>query len=398
MAIPVKFFRSTDVGAPTLNGTAGSLISVLDACLINGYNAVTVQGITRVGQVATVTFAVNHNIPNDGLTPVVLSGFNQAEYNGEFMPTNMTATTFDITVTGTPATPATGTGTCKVAPAGWTKAFSGTNVAAYRSSALDATRMFMRVNDNNPNNDSNRSSLIVGYENMTDVNTGTGPFPTVAQMANGLFLNKSTVGDSSSRKWYLIADDREILFFYGTRADYPNLYRHFHFGDFASELASDPFGCLIYGDSGVGYDGQTNVGNSTYVQNHAGYTLAQHYIARSYTQVGTSVLGCKFTMNPNNAAGWFGNGSSGVTPYPAKGNNQMYVFPVYVSENSQNLPIRGQIKGLYNPGHAGWPLGHGGTYSNLSALPGRTLFAISSTVANDPGVGEIHVDITGPWR
>jgi hypothetical protein len=32
-----RVYRSTDSGAPTLNGISGSLLSVLDACLVNGY-------------------------------------------------------------------------------------------------------------------------------------------------------------------------------------------------------------------------------------------------------------------------------------------------------------------------------------------------------------------------
>ena len=34
----VTLYRSTDTGAPTLSGTAGSLVALLDAILVNGYN------------------------------------------------------------------------------------------------------------------------------------------------------------------------------------------------------------------------------------------------------------------------------------------------------------------------------------------------------------------------
>jgi len=60
MTVPVKYFRSDDTGAPTLTGQAGSLISLLDACLINGYNTKTPSGIIRSGSTATVTFATAH--------------------------------------------------------------------------------------------------------------------------------------------------------------------------------------------------------------------------------------------------------------------------------------------------------------------------------------------------
>ncbi|MFA7239366.1 MAG: hypothetical protein WC091_04580 [Sulfuricellaceae bacterium] len=37
----VKLYQSTDTGAPVLSGVAGTLINLLDACLINGYGAQT---------------------------------------------------------------------------------------------------------------------------------------------------------------------------------------------------------------------------------------------------------------------------------------------------------------------------------------------------------------------
>lgn len=66
-----------------------------------------VTGITRVGQTATAVAAVAHGLANGDL--VVVSGANQAEYNGTFVIENITTTDFDYTVSGSPTTPATGT-------------------------------------------------------------------------------------------------------------------------------------------------------------------------------------------------------------------------------------------------------------------------------------------------
>lgn len=43
----VKVYYSTDASAPTLNGTAGSLINLLDAVLVNGYGSKTSLGWTK---------------------------------------------------------------------------------------------------------------------------------------------------------------------------------------------------------------------------------------------------------------------------------------------------------------------------------------------------------------
>jgi hypothetical protein len=40
----VKVFKSTDASAPVLTGLAGSLVGVLDACLVNGYGAISSVG------------------------------------------------------------------------------------------------------------------------------------------------------------------------------------------------------------------------------------------------------------------------------------------------------------------------------------------------------------------
>ena len=43
----VRVYYSTDAGAPTLSGTAGAMITVLDACLVNGYGAKSGAGWTK---------------------------------------------------------------------------------------------------------------------------------------------------------------------------------------------------------------------------------------------------------------------------------------------------------------------------------------------------------------
>src|SRR5574337_1914064 len=98
----VNVYRSSDASAPVLTGQAGSLITVLDACLISGYGS--------------------------------------------------------------------------KSPAGWAKPYSGTNLAAYR--AATGNRFYFRVDDSGT-----VEARISGYETMSDVNTGTGQFPTTAQIS-----------------------------------------------------------------------------------------------------------------------------------------------------------------------------------------------------------------------
>jgi hypothetical protein len=81
----------------------GVLIYLLDSITLKGG---TVSSITRSSQVATLTTAAAHNfVVGDS---IVVSGATQTEYNGTFTITGVTDTTLTYTVTGSPATPATG--------------------------------------------------------------------------------------------------------------------------------------------------------------------------------------------------------------------------------------------------------------------------------------------------
>lgn len=66
-----------------------------------------VTSITRDGTTATVTTSASHGL-SDG-DPAKLAGSAQTEYNGIFQITYVSPTVFTIQVTGSPATPATGT-------------------------------------------------------------------------------------------------------------------------------------------------------------------------------------------------------------------------------------------------------------------------------------------------
>src|SRR5882672_781113 len=65
-----------------------------------------VAGITRASQIATVTTVSAHSLTTNSV--VVMAGATQPEYNGTFIVTVTDGTHFTYTVTGAPATPATG--------------------------------------------------------------------------------------------------------------------------------------------------------------------------------------------------------------------------------------------------------------------------------------------------
>lgn len=77
-----------------------------------------VTSITRSGSTATVT-CVGHGIPSSGTYYAMIMGADQEEYNVKeslVQVTYVDADTFTFTVSGTPATPATGTIKCGISP------------------------------------------------------------------------------------------------------------------------------------------------------------------------------------------------------------------------------------------------------------------------------------------
>jgi hypothetical protein len=389
----IRLIRSTDTGAPVINGSQGSLTAALKAVLQDGFNPRTIQSITRSGSTATVTFTEAHGYNPDGLTKILLAGIDQAEYNGIFEPFNVTTLSVDITVTGSPATPATGASmTAKVAPLGWSEVFSATGKSVFRSNEVTGTRLYLRVDDTGAaTTDSYRSALIRGYETMTDVDTGTGPFPTVAQSANGLYVTKSFTLDATPRNWIIIGDGFEffLLLAHGYSST-ANVYTAYHFGDPASEMASDPFGCLIYGLPSSNYNGWPDATTSAILNNFG--QQAGHFMARSYTQTGGAITVGK---QGNYTAGGNNIGGTGAIGYPAPLNNGIYHSPVTVHESATGA-IRAFLKGIYQPLHVR-PLGNGGLLpANLSPI-GRRLFAVATPYSSSTA-GESHFDIDGPWR
>lgn len=387
----VNLFRSTDTGAPTLNGTAGSLISVLDACLQDGYNSKSVQSITRSGSTATATFATAHGYAADGATKVRISGASQTEYNGDFVISNVTTTSFDFTVTGTPATPATGTITAKVAPLGWSKAFSGTNKAAYRSNEATGTRLYLHVDDNNEANQTNRTAIIRGFESMTGPETTDG-----VNYWAGQYVCKSDSSNSTNVNWVVCGDGFEFFIFWCSlvswSAPYNRRHQTAHFGDFLSFKEGDLFNCALAGDASAtnfnawpgGYSAHRLISTSGL----AGGNGADWAVAREYTAVVGSV-----TYHPSGArtSGDLYPGK-GPIPYPTSASSALHIAPVYLSNANG---FRGQLKGIWDPMHL-TPLG------NLTLLPanqspiGRRLFSLEIEAGS--AAGELHLDIDGPWR
>ena len=317
----VKLFRSTDFGAPALTNAAGAFIAVLDACLLNGYGSQSVT-ITSTTGLATVTTPVAHTL-KDG-TFVRIAGATQTDYNGDFPISVVNGTTFTYPVLNVPASPATGTITSKVAPAGWTKPFSGTNLAAYKTGA-GSNGMFLRVDDTMVSAGAIASDPIVqAYENMTDIMTGTGLF------SSGRAPQKAA--NASATWWYVLATEK-TLYIASSNGSYQCVMA---FGDFVTKRQGDAFNTIACFAS-------AHHSPEFYALSNSNANLTYHDVARNYTQIGGQcVVGFR-------SEGWQTVlGMNGYT-YPCPLDGALHLSDITITEGASG--VRGTMPGLWNIMH-----------------------------------------------
>lgn len=381
MTAPVKNYLSTDTGAPTWNGTIGSTIAVLDALLINGFNEKTLASLTQADGVATATTATAHGYRVNQV--VEIAGANEAGYNGQFTVLSVSTLAFTYAVDSGLAATATGTLTAKVAPLGWTKAFSGTNKAAYRSNNVASTQCLLRVDDSNA-----LYSLVRGYKTMTDIDTGADPFPTTLQQANYAW-KKSSTADATARKWALFGDDMLFMFAlaYSTASgnapsssSWPPL---FGFGDFISYKPGDAFNCLIYAYATTA---------PTNIYNDAGFNHTANipYCPRAFTQIGSALRLSKLGIYPNVSSGL----ASGGLSYPNPEDNGLLIWSRHVLQDSSS-DVRGIQPGAYHLPQA-VPMTDGDVVSDVEGYAGKQFFMLGCS--NAATEARMAIDITGPWR
>jgi hypothetical protein len=233
---------------------------------------------------------------------------------------------------------------------------------------------------------------VVGYETMSDVNTGTGPFPTAGQQSGGLYMAKSSTADATARAWVIIADSKCFYMWVGKdRASVTGVlsteyHPMFRFGDFYSYKAGDAYNCSIIGaTTAVMY---TEFGRC--MANINASATVGSYAARSYTQTGGSVVLshlCEVAM----AAGTSSMGSSSYIAYPDPVSGAMLLARVMLVE-SGNI-VRGHLHGVWNPLH-NMPGSHADTFGGSGELLGKTFILLQSSA----GGGSARVAIeTSDW-
>ena len=229
-------------------GRLGYLDAILYAGLVTGFNTKTITSISVASNLATVTTSTAHNYNKNDV--IKIEGANESIFNDEFRILSIPSTTTFTFSLVTEITSATGSMTAKIAPLGWERVYTGTNISVYRS--LEGNRFYLRVDDTNAT-----YTTVTMYESMTNVNTGVNPVGPVYWM-------KSNAASTASREWYLIGNKKTFYLFVAFNSSYLTMNQGYVFGEFNSIKPDEQYNTLLMGYSSSSPSGM--IGSNSFTQ------------------------------------------------------------------------------------------------------------------------------------
>lgn len=398
----VKYYSSGTTGAPSISGVAGTLISHLDAVLVNGFNLKSVFSLEVVDGWAMVTVTAGHGY--GGNTVVLIDGVTSTPgLNGEKRITTVSTTQFKYECAGVANAVQEGTITAKYAPLGWTKTTTGTNTATYKANGSAVGAGFYV--DDSPGKD----AVIYGrgYHNGS----------TPAQGMSLVYFPKST--STSAVTWYLIGNSRG--FYLSTQSLYYSYFFSGYIGELVGTHANDLYNLVVIGANatfGASNTSTSNRQNLPVFDADKGSTLTSYsfkrvsrlaYQAPNEGYLTLDFLGSGRSASSSNSGGMSGAASaSAYGPYPDQPvfpspiDGGLFLTPMHVFDRPINTNIgcayRGRLPGAYATPQAavGW-YGHGWGISGVNGLANRSLLGLmgySNSAENAIG----FIDITGPWE
>ncbi len=385
----IKYYQSNQNGAPQISGQAGTLIAVLNACLLNGFNLRTLTSITREESVATALADAGHGFREGDI--VLIAGSNEAAYNGEKRIRKVTSNTFQFDVEGAPNSPASGIITAKISPLDWESPFSGANKAVYRAKDVTGNRLFLRIDETPLAGDANygrgaRTALAQMWEVLNDIDNGTG--------RSDAWWRKAHNENTTARPWVLVGDGKRFWLAVNWSENYPNRYVPYFFGDFPSFKPGDAYGAMIAGYYDLIYNWGDPASNEVLdyvygVGTGVGYNGV--WLARGYSQLGGHVNAHWVSAPAYNSGS--GMSCTGL-PYPNPADNGIYVMPLMIQEQT-GPSLRGRLPGVMCPLHS-IPAPEPWLYDGF-VIDGTTRKLLVVNGSHGNGGSRFAFDLTGPW-
>ncbi len=270
------------------------------------------------------------------------------------------------------------TGYGSKAGAGWTKPYTGANIAVFRQGAGGNGR-YIRVWNARTGDDPATYCMtanVRGYEDMTAVSAGTNPFPTATQSnSNGLLVRVAYSSPSYPTGWIVRATSNwfDVLVFTGFASprganSAPVADSYLSFGAFPSLKSGDTYNDFILAEAN----------NSYYYYPYVGFS-STHLVYVSRNDLG--VVGAKAAVLvplSNCSESTMGNGSPSYFPYPNRVNNSVDLFQYALYSEGY---FRGVLPGVWGSAHGVTAIGLGNTFSGIAPVAGRTFEVITASVA-----------------
>lgn len=386
----VKYIHSEMMGAPVLAGVAGSLISVLDAFLVDGFGMKTVDsGVISNG---VCRFGITGGSAVERCAVIVVSGATPAELNGEQRVTSF-GSGFVEFKTELPDGPVSGSVAFKIAPLGWQKVFSKTNVAVYKPTDPTAAPFFLRVDDTGTTH-----ARVTVYESMTDVDTGFNMVPNAATVSGGYYWWKRNSAGSSSAQYVLAGDGYSLIFApmptTAVGAAAVGAFVPYFAGQFNSYRSGDAYGVMLTG----AVSNTNNAHGSLFAY---ATTAAYASLLRKSHGIGGASEAARMVVGAG--ADVSGTGAMPLGPINATVDNALRTGRILVADGDAmaSAGVRGELPGALFCLNTGALSTFGGGKSLVEGngdMQGRTLLslAVGFDYATATGVG--FVDITGPWK
>lgn len=276
------------------------------------------------------------------------------------------------------------------AAAGWTKEFTGTGKAVFKQ-GTGSNGMRLRVDCST----SSQTPRLRAYESMTDVDTGTNPFPTDAQISGGGYAYTSTTADTTARPWMVVATEKAFYLYIGhgdTTAQgvegsttYKNIY---FFGDYTSFVSGDAYNTLLVCNTtslvGGGYFGGV-------LATYSSSNIGGKFVARQISQAAGGYA-ADFMMDTRGGGSVIGSGAA-ANGYPDAATGDMLLGSILIVEKSTNS-AHGVLPGAWAPLH-NLPGSPGDTFSGNGQLNGKTF--ILWDAANSNTRGRVAIETSDTW-
>ncbi|ENV09553.1 hypothetical protein F966_02211 [Acinetobacter higginsii] len=208
-----KYFLYTNANAPQLTNVWGRLCSLLDACLVDGFNQKSISSLSIIGNVITANYSSAHGYL-DGQV-LLLSGATEAALNKEHRITSVTSTTLTFEVDAIPSTLA-GSIISKLAPIGITKYLSDSSKRIYYFSEMtDPT--YLRVDEATlaAASVNYRGAIVRISKECTNIDTlpNAVPVATTPSSTDPFKWIFSTTTTARTHAWLLVGGKKGFYFF-----------------------------------------------------------------------------------------------------------------------------------------------------------------------------------------